>query len=124
MSHMARVVPMLHLLGVNVHSLLGGGKTGLRGLRVWAWGHRGWGGCKGRVHLLLWRVAQVHGLGWVSRPLVLGMLNRARGRVAASMLGALLRLSCRGGRGLRVLRVVVQGGARVGKLLRNRSWRH
>lgn len=123
MSHMVRVVPMLHLLGVNVY-LLGRLETALRGLRVRAWGHRRWGGSKGRVHLLLLGVAQVHGLGWVARRLVLRMLDGAWGRVAASMLGTLLGLPCRGGRGLRVLRVGVQGGAWVGKLLWNGSCRH
>lgn len=118
MSHMVRVVPMLHLLGVDVDGLLSRGEAGLRGLWVGAGGHGGRGGSQGRVHLLLWWVAQVHGLGC---SLVLGMLNGAGGRMAASVLVTLLRLSCRGGRGLRVLRMRMQGRAWVGKLLRNRG---
>lgn len=120
MSHVVRVVPMLNLR-MNVYGLLGRGETALRGLWVGAWGHRRWGVSQGRVHLLLLRVAQVHGLGCCcgSCCLVLGMLNGAMGRVATSLLVTLLRLSCWGCRGLRVLRVGVQGGAWVGELLMN-----
>ncbi len=123
MSHMVRIIPMLHLLWVDVESLLSRGETGLRRLRVGAGGHGRRGGCQG-VHLLLLWVSQMDGLGCSGRCLVLRMLNGAGSRVAASMLITLLQLSCRGGRGLRVLRMRVKGRAWVGKLLRNRGrWR-
>lgn len=64
MCHVVVVVAMLHLLWVDVDSLLGGGERCLGGLRVGAGGHgRGRGG-QSRVHLLLrGLVGQVEGLG-------------------------------------------------------------
>lgn len=45
-------------------------------------------------------------------------------RRASMLWSTLLCLACRRGRGLRVLRVRVQGGTRVGVLLRHWPWRH
>lgn len=39
MCHVVRIVAVLHLLRVDVDSLLGRGERGLGGLRVGPWGH-------------------------------------------------------------------------------------
>lgn len=50
--------------------------------------------------------------------------SRVTGRTAVLWRPPLLGLACRGCRGLWVLWVWVQGGARVGVLLRHWPWRH
>lgn len=111
MGHVGGVVAVLHLLGVEVHGLLGRGEAALGGLGVGPRGHGGWGGGQGLVHLLLGLVAHVQGLGSCSS---LVLLDRAGGRVVATVLHALLGLACGGGRGLGM-----QGGIGVGVLLRH-----
>lgn len=130
--HVVGVVAMLDLLWVDIHSLLSRRERCLWGLRVWPWGHRRWCGCQGRIHLLLWRlVSQVEGLGCCCccccclRVLwVLDWAGSWMARRASMLWSTLLCLACRRGRGLRVLRVRVQGGTRVGVLLRHWPWRH
>lgn len=97
---------MLHLLGVEVHGLLGRGEAALGGLGVGPWGHGGRGGGKGLVHLLLGLVAHVQGLGGCS----LVLLDGAGSRMVSPMLPALLGLACGRGRGLGVL-VLLRHGA-------------
>lgn len=130
--HVVVVVAVLHLLRVDVDGLLGRGERCLGRLRVGPWGHGGGRGGQSRVHLLLrGLVGQVERLGRCSRCcclLVLRVLDWAGCRVAwrSSVLWGttLLGLACGCGRRLGVLWVGVQGGARVGVLLRHRPWRH